>query len=215
MKRRLIILLALLTGIGVGVGYAATLTVSSFHLFAGTQTLTKGTCTLTGTAQTTDTFVDQNNANHNSGTTATMSVKPDSGKQQWTFVNFDLSSCAIPTTGGADTATVSLRIQTAPSASRTLTVTPVAATWADTLTWNQAQSLTYGSTTTTFSTGSSNNVTVSFPVTIDVDALIKGSTTNFGWRISDGGSQSGSDTTTFASSNGGSNRPQLVINYEK
>jgi hypothetical protein len=215
MRRRLIILIALLTGIGVGVGYAATLTVNSFHLFAGTQVLTKATCTLTGTTQTTDTYVDQNKPTSQFASTTTMIVKPDATKQQWTFVRFDLSSCAIPTTGGADTATLSLRITSAPTASRTLTVTPVTATWADTQTWTQAQSLTYGSATTTFSTGSSNNVTVSIPVTIDVDALIKSPTANYGWQISDGGSIAAGDATTFATSNAGSNRPTLVINYEK
>jgi hypothetical protein len=71
-----------------------------------------------------------------------------------------------------------------------------------------------GATTTTFATGTTAN-TVSIPVTIDVDALIKSSTANYGWRISDGGA--GAVATTLGAANNGtaSNRPTLVINYEK
>ncbi len=52
-------------------------------------------------------------------------------------------------------------------------------------------------------------------MTVDVDALIKSSSANFGWRLTDGGS--GNATTTFATSENGTanRRPQLVINYEK
>jgi hypothetical protein len=213
--KRLLLVLAVLTGLGAGVGYAATLAVGSTHLWAGTQSLTKATCTLSGTTQTTDTYVDQNHAGSQFSSATTMVVKPDASKQQWTFVRFDLSSCNLPTSGGADTATLSLRITTAPGASRTLTVTPVTSSWSSTLTWTQAQSLSYGGTTTTFSTGSTNNVTVNIAVTVDVDALIKSASANYGWRISDGGSSATSDATTFASSNAASNRPTLTIADEQ
>jgi hypothetical protein len=213
--RRILLLLALLTGVGAGVGYAATLVVSSTHLWAGTQSLTKSSCTLTGTSQTTDTYVDQSKATNQFGGAATMLVKPDATKQQWTFVRFDLSSCNIPTSGGADSATLSLFIKTAPTADRVLSVTPVTSTWASTLTWNSAQSLAYGSQTTTFHTGATNNSTVNIPVTIDVDALIKSASANDGWRISDGGSAVAGDATTFNTSSAGSGRPTLTINYEK
>jgi hypothetical protein len=145
-----------------------------------------------------------------------MKVAPGAGGQMWTFVRFDLSSCNIPSTGGADTATLSLRITNAPASDRTLTVTPVLSTWtgASLASFSNATSLTYGSATTTFTTGTTNNVTKSFPVTIDVDALIRNSTANYGWRITDGGS--GTLATTIASANNATaaNRPQLVINYE-
>jgi hypothetical protein len=195
--------------------FAATLNVASWHLWTGSQTLTKSTCTLTGTSVTTDTYADEAHAGDNS-TANTMKVAPGAGTQMWTFVRFDLSSCSIPTTGGADTATLSLRITNAPASDRTLAVTPVLSTWtgASLANFSGATSLGYGSTTTTFTTGTTNNVTKSFPVTIDVDALIKSSTANYGWRITDGGS--GTATTTIASANNATagNRPQLVINYE-
>ncbi len=195
--------------------FAATLNVASWHLWTGSQTLTKSSCTLTGTSVTTDTYADEAHAGDNS-TANTMKVAPGAGTQMWTFVRFDLSSCSIPTTGGADTATLSLRITNAPASDRTLAVTPVLSTWtgASLASFSGATSLGYGSTTTTFTTGTTNNVTKSFPVTIDVDALIKSSTANYGWRITDGGS--GTATTTIASANNATagNRPQLMINYE-
>jgi hypothetical protein len=213
--RRLALLFAVTLCACTTSAFAATLNVASWHLWTGSQSLTKSTCTLTGTSLTTDTYADEGHAGDNS-TANTMKVAPGAGTQMWTFVRFDLSSCTIPTTGGADTATLSLRITNAPASDRTLTVTPVLSTWtgASLANFSGATSLSYGSTTTTFTTGTANNVTKSFPVTIDVDALIKSSTANYGWRITDGGS--GTATTTIASANNATagNRPQLVINYE-
>jgi hypothetical protein len=210
--RRVAVLLAATIGLGAGAAYAASLTVGSWHLWAGSQTLTKATCTL-GASATTDTYVAQGSAGTNFGTNTTMLVRSNSASQDWSFIRFDLSSCNIPTTGGADTATLSLTVTTAPGNTRTITVTPVLSTWASgTLTWTAAQSLTYGSATTTFATGTTTG-TKTATVTVDVDNLIKSSSANFGWRLSDGGS--GNQTTTFATSNATSNTPQLVINYEK
>lgn len=216
--RRVALLLAATVAIGTavsfGAAFAATLDVGSDHLWAGTQTLTKSSCTLTGSA-TTDTYVWQGSASSSYGSGTTLLVQPNSGSQEWTFVQFDLSSCGIPTTGGADSATLKLTITSAPKSSRTLTVTPVLSSWSGSTTWNGAQSLSYGSSpTTTFATGSTSGATVSVPVTVDVDALIKGAST-YGWRISDGGASASRDTTTFASSNASSGKPQLVIDYEK
>lgn len=216
--RRVAVLLAATVGVGAGVAYAATLSVGSWHLWAGSQTLTKGTCTLTGTTQSTDTYVNNTSVNSNFGTATTMLVRPNATNQQWSFVAFDLSSCAIPTTGGADSATLKLTITSTPNTSRTLTVSPVLTAWSETgLTWTIAQTLSYGSATTTFATGTTNNATLSIPVTVDVDALIKNTSASFGWRVTDGGSQATGDTSTFATSenNNAGRRPQLVINYEK
>jgi len=211
--RRIAVLVAATIGVGAGVAYAASLNVGSWHLWAGSQTLTKSTCTLSGTTSTTDTYVAQGSPSTNFGTNTTMLVRSNSSSQDWAFVRFDLSSCNIPTTGGADSATLSLTVTSAPGNSRTITVTPVLSSWASgTLTWTAAQSLTYGSATTTFTTGTTTG-TKTATVTVDVDNLIKSSSANFGWRLSDGGS--GNQTTTFATSNASSNQPQLVVNYEK
>jgi len=216
--RRVAVVLAATVGIGAGVAYAATLTVGSWHLWAGSQTLTKGTCTLTGTTQTSDTYVTQATPGGTNGSATTMLVRSNSGSVDWSFVSFNLSSCSLPTTGGADTATLTLFITTAPASNRTLSLTPVLTTWSPTtLTWTAAQSLTYGSSaTTSFTTGTTNNVSRSATLTVDVDALIKNPSASFGWRINDT-TGSGNATTTFATSenvNAG-RRPQLVINYEK
>jgi len=211
--RRVAILLAATVGVSAGVAYAATLSVTSWHLWAGSQTLTKSTCTLQ--PSTTDTYVTQAAPGGSNGSAATMLVRSNTNGQDWTFVYFDLSSCAIPTTGGADTATLTLFITSAPGTSRTITVTPVLTSWTNSLTWTAAQSLSYGSATTTFTTGTTNNTAKSATVTVDVDALIKNPSASFGWRLSDTGS--GNATTTFASSNNltAADRPKLVINYEK
>ena len=214
--RRVAVLLAATVGIGAGVAYAATLTVGSWHLWAGSQTLTKGTCTLTGTTQTTDTDVVQATPGTANGSGTTMLVKSNAGSADWSFVSFNLSSCAIPTTGGADSATLTLFITTAPATSRTVTLTPVLTTWSNTLTWTTAQALSYGgAATTTITTGTTNNTAKTATVTVDIDALIKNTSANFGWRLSDTGATSA--TTTFATSDNATSarHPQLVINYEK
>jgi hypothetical protein len=211
--RRVAVLLAATVGVGAGVAYAASLSVGSWHLWAGSQTLTKGTCTLTGTAQTTDTEVVQTTPTTANGSATTMRVRSNNNSEDWSFVRFDLSSCNIPTTGGADSATLTLFVTVANN--RTMTVTPVLSSWSGTLTWNTAQTLSYGAATTTFAPGNSNNASKSATVTADVDALIKNSSANFGWRLSDAGG--GNQTTTFATSEDttASHKPQLVINYEK
>jgi len=218
MRLRLLAILAAATvGIGSASAYAATLGVGSWHLWTGSQTLTKATCTVTGSTAINDTYVQEASPNANSANSTTAIIRSStSGSREWMFIRFDLSTCALPTTGGADTATMKLVVKTTPAAARTLTVTPTLSTWAETLTWTQAQSVTYGSSaTTTFSTGTTNGATLSVPVTIDVDALIKSPTANYGWRISDAGASSTSTTTFNTVEATTALRPQLVINYEK
>jgi hypothetical protein len=89
----------------------------------------------------------------------------------------------------------------------------VTGTWASTLNWTQWLGLTLGSPTTTFTTGTTSNVSKSATVTVDVDGWIKNGATNFGWRIAD--LNTGSATTLISSTESTTNKPQLVINYEK
>jgi hypothetical protein len=217
MTRRLLVLGALTLAVSSSVAYAATLTVSSWHLWAGSQTLTKATCTVTGALI--DTYVEQNNATTSFGAAATLDLVPsgDAPKEKWVFVKFDLSSCAIPATGGADSATMSLYLSAAPTTSFNFDATRVTSTWASSLTWNQAQALTYaGSATTSAVGGTTSNVRINFPVTVDVDSFIKG-VSNYGWRISDTGAGQNAvkDLASFASTDSGANVPTLTINYEK
>ncbi len=217
MARRLLILLAVTLAVTTSVAYAASLNVSSWHLWAGSQALTKASCTVTGALV--DTYVDQNAATTGFGAAAILDVLPstDSPKEKWVFVKFDLSSCNIPTTGGADSATMSLRLSKAPKLSLNYDLTRVTSTWASTLTWNQAQALTYaGSPTASVASGTTAGVRLSFPVTADLDTFIKGGS-NFGWRISSTstGQNAVQDLGTFASTDSGTNVPTLTINYEQ
>ena len=218
MKIRLIVLVAAATlGAGSAVAFAATLAVGSAHIWTGSQTLTKGTCTVPATAIT-DTYVRENATTTSYGTQTTTIVRADAGLREWIFVRADLTSCTLPTTGGADTATLKLVVKTTATGGRTLTVTPVLSNWGNTLTWNQAQALTYGSSaTTTFATGTTNGATLSATVTVDVDALIRNSSASFGWRITDLGSTGTANTTTFNAVEAGTLglRPTLAVNYEK
>jgi hypothetical protein len=216
MRRFVLVVLAVTIAASIGTAFAASLGVGSWHLWAGSQTLTKATCTLSGTSSTTDTYVDEKLPTNAFGGSTTLSVGPKSGQRTWAFVRFDLSSCNIPSTGGADSATLNVRITTAPVSTRTLDVTPVLSTWDGATTWNGAQGLTYGANLATITTGTTSNVTKSVTVTANIDALIKNGGSSFGWRISEAGSAS-NVTTTFGSSENATaaNRPQLVVNYEK
>jgi hypothetical protein len=214
--RRLAVLFAVTIAASTSTAFAASLNVGSWHIWAGSQTLTKATCTLSGTSSTTDTYVDENAATSAFGSSTTLNVGPKSGKRTWMFVRFDLSSCSIPATGGADSATLNLRITTAPASTRTLDVTPVLSTWDGTMTWNGAQALSYGANLSTIKTGTVSNVTMSVTVTAYIDALIKNGGANFGWRISEASSNSNVATTFGSAENGtAANQTQLVVNYEK
>ncbi len=214
--RRLALLFAVTIAASTSTAFAASLSVGSWHIWAGSQALTKATCTLSGTSSTTDTDVDEKFPTATAGGSTTLSVGPKSGQRTWTFVRFDLLSCNIPATGGADSATLSLRITAAPASTRTLDVTPVLSTWDGTLTWNGAQTLSYGANFATITTGTVSNVTKSVTVTADIDALIKNGSASFGWRISEASGVT-NVTTLFGSAENATaaNQPQLVVNYEK
>jgi len=216
MRRLALIVLAVTIAASISTAFAASLGVGSWHIWAGSQTLTKATCTLSGTTSTTDTYVDENAVTSSFGGGTTLIVGPKTSKRTWAFVRFDLSSCNIPSTGGADSATLNLHITTAPTSTQTLDVTPVLSTWGGTTTWTGAQTLSYGANFATITTGTVSNVTKSVTVTADIDALIKNGGANFGWRISAAASAA-NVTTVFGSAENATaaNQPQLVVNYEK
>lgn len=196
-----------------GIASAASLNVGSWHLWSGAQTLTKAQCTVTGAS--TDTFVNEASPSQTNGTAKTLDIIPDTGSRRWTFLAFDLTSCAIPATGGADSATLSLYLSNAPTRSLTLALDRATSSWSNALNWTTAQSVTTA-TTTTATTGTSTGRWISFTVTGDVDAFIKGGA-NDGWRITESGmtQNANKDLTQFASTDSGANEPKLVIDYEK
>ncbi len=213
-RRWIAVIAAGALGAGTTVAFAATLGVGSWHLWAGADNLSLGVCTLTGSTTTSDTYVNQSSSGSNYSSATTMAVHPNSGSQEWAFVWFNVASCGIPTTGAADAATLVFVASGVPSPSRTLTLQPVTSSFTfSSVTWNNAQSLTYGTPTESFATPASAGSGVGFYVTQNVDNWIKG-TANYGWRISDGGSNTGT-TATFYTSNSASNQPQLQIIWTK
>jgi hypothetical protein len=212
---RLLVLLAVCLSVATATaGFAATLSVSSWHLWAGSQTLTKSSCTVTGASA--DTYVDEANPSAGSAGSLTIDALADGGSRRWAFLRFDLSSCNIPAGGGADSATLKLYMTRAPARSFTLTLARVLGSWSSSLSWNGAQSLTYAGATDTASSGTSTG-TVSFTVTANVDEFIQGISTNNGWVVTASGStqNANKDLIQFASSAASSNKPQLTISYER
>jgi hypothetical protein len=194
-----------------GVAYAASLGLGSKQLHAWSQSLTKGTCNQTSTSAD-DTYVQQLLPNSTAGGTATtLTIKPTAGSQDYAFIRFDLSGCSLPTTGGADSAVLTVRVTT--SGNDTISVFPVTSSWSSsTLNWNGVAGLTIGSTATgTFSANSTGNKTVT--VTADVDAAIKAGTL-WGWELR---ATSGNATVAIGAAENGTaaNRPSMTLSDEK
>ena len=194
-----------------GVGYAASLGLASKSLHAWTQTLTKATCNQTSTTAD-DTFVQQGSPTSTAGGTATtLTIRPTALLQDYAFIRFDLSGCSLPTTGGADSAVLTVRVTT--SGADTISVFPVTSSWSSsTLNWNGVSGLTVGSTATgTFSASSTGNKTVT--VTADVDTAIKAGAL-WGWELR---ATSGTATVAIgaAENNSAANRPSMTLSDEK
>jgi hypothetical protein len=217
MRRRRRTLLRLTLAIVVamtasaGVAYAASLGLSSKKLHAWSQTLTKGACNQTSSTAD-DTYVQQASANSTTGgTDTTLTIGGAAGSQDYAFIRFDLSGCGLPTTAGADSATLTLTVTS--KSNDTISVFPVYSSWSSaTLTWNGVGGLTIGPTaTTTFVPSSPGAFTVT--VTADVDAAIKAGTL-WGWELRD---TSGTSTSAVGASenNASGKRPSMTLSYEK
>lgn len=194
-----------------GVAYAASLGLTSKKLFAWSQTLTKATCNQTSTTAD-DTYVQQASPTSTAGGTATtLTIKPTAGSQDYAFIRFDLSGCSLPTTGGADSAVLSVTVTT--TGNDTISVFPVTTSWSSsTLNWNGVSGLTIGSTATgTFSTSTSGVKTVT--VTADVDSAIKAGAL-WGWELR---ATSGTATVAIGAAENGTagNRPSMTLSDEK
>ena len=208
---RLATAIVISSGVSVGVAYAATLGLGSNKLFAWSQTLTKGTCNQTSTTGD-DTYVQQLNPTSTAGGTATtLTISPIAATQNYAFIRFNLSGCSIPTTGGADSAVLTVNVRTA--GADTISLFPVTSSWSSsTLTWNGVSGLTIGSTATgTFSASSTGTKTVT--VTTDVDNAIKAGNL-WGWELR---ATSGSASVAIGAAENGTaaNRPSMTLSYEK
>lgn len=194
-----------------GAGYAAGIGLGSNDLHAWQQTLTKATCNQTSTTED-DTYVQQASPTSTAGSSATtLTIKPTAGSQDYAFIRFNLSGCSLPTTGGADSAVLSVTVTTA--GADTISLFPVTSSWSSaTLNWNGVGGLTIGSTATgTFSSSTTGTKTVT--VTADVDTAIKAGTL-WGWELR---ATAGTATVAIGSANNGTagNRPSMSLSDEK
>lgn len=208
---RLTVAIVVVMSSSVGVAYAASLGLGSKKLHAWSQTLTKGTCNQTS-ATADDTYVQQASPTSTAGGTDTnLTIGGAAGSQNYAFIRFDLSGCALPTTAGADNATLTVVVTT--KSNDTISVFPVYSGWSSlTLNWNGLGGLTIGAAaTTTFVPSTPGAMTV--PVTADVDAAIKTGTL-WGWELRD---TSGTAVSTIGSAenNATGKRPSMALSYEK
>jgi hypothetical protein len=194
-----------------GVAYGASVGLSSKQLHAWTQTLTKATCNQTSTTAD-DTYVQQALPTSTVGGTATtLTISPTAGAQDYAFIRFNLSGCSLPTTGGADSAVLSVTVIT--KGNDTISVFPVTSSWSSsTLTWNGVSGLTIGTTATGTFSGNSLG-TASVTVTADVDNAIKAGTL-WGWELK---ATSGVATVVIGASENltAANRPSMTLSDEK
>ena len=208
---RLTVAIVVTMSSSVGVAYAASLGVGSKKLHAWSQTLTKGTCNQTS-ATADDTYVQQAAPTSTSGGTDTnLTIGGAAGSQNYAFIRFDLSSCGLPTTAGADSAALTVSVTT--KSNDTISIFPVYSSWSSsTLNWNGLGGVTIGAVATTTLVPSTPGA-VTVPVTADVDAAIKAGTL-WGWELRD---TSGTATSAIGSSenNAAGKRPSMTLSYEK
>ena len=211
IPRRLVIAIVVAVATSIGIGYAASFGLSSNQLHVWSQTLTKGTCNQSS-ATADDTYVQQAAPTSTAGgNDANLTIGGPAGSQNYAFIRFDLSGCNLPTTAGADSASLTLSVTS--KSNDTISLFPVYSSWSSaTLNWNGLGGLTIGTTaTTTFVPSSPGGVTV--PVTADVDAAIKAGAF-WGWELRD---TSGTATSAVGSSenNAAGKRPSMTLSYEK
>jgi hypothetical protein len=219
MRRPFVVVLVALLPVclllGGAVGFAASLalTPKALVVFTSASSVPISTCTLTSSA---DTYADGAALNQgaNFGTATQLHVRSDALGNKRSFVRFNISSC-LPGGARIKTATLSLRLATAPGNSRTHQLHRVTASWGETtLTWSNQPGVA-ASATGAVATGTTNNVTLSWTVATDVQAFADG-TANNGWRVADSaegalGAQEGRYSSKEHAA--ASQRPTLAITY--
>jgi hypothetical protein len=191
---------------GVAVAHAASLGLSSAQLWAGSQMLTKGTCTPIES----DAEIRAGQPNQNFGNQSSETILSKNSGDQYVLIGFDLagSPCSLPTTGGADSAVLTINVTSTFKGPDTVSAYPITSPWdASTVTWNTMP--TYGSTAD-FSFSSVGSYT--FTVTARVDAAIK-SGAFYGWMLVD--TTGANNVRTVIAGNGSGQAPSIALSYEK
>jgi len=209
---------ALTALVATGIGVAALLSVTSESLTVhmAATSIPPTVCTLS--AADADSYVSSGSTSSNFGTATTLNVQAAGilGSDMRTFVRFSLASCSIPASSLVTAASLELFLYAAPGAARTYDAHRVTASWTETgITWSN-QPGTAASVTASVSTGTTDNVTLPWNVTSDVQAFVDG-TANNGWRVIDQDENPllGTQLGQFGSAEHGtaSQRPILEITY--
>jgi hypothetical protein len=188
-----------------GAGYAASVGLSSQKLHVWTQTLTKGTCNPTES----DAEIDQGNPNTNLGNQSSQTVLSKNNANSYVLVGFNVagSPCSLPTTGGADLASLTFVVTGTVKGPDTVSAYPITSAWnASTVTWNTMPS--FSSTPDFTFSGAGTYV---FTVTATVDAGIKNGF--YGWMLVDTTGTNNASTTIAGHAS--TQAPSMLLNYEK
>ena len=163
------------------------MSVTSGQVGAARQSLTKGSCQLDASAASDTSMPTRSKRNDTNGGDTTLQIRNNKNRVDNAFLRFDLGSCNVPTTGGADAATLTIVVTSATRTNHTVSLYPVTSSWSpSTLSWNAAQSLTIGSTPTDSFTTTTGAHTLT--VTADLDAAVRGGTL-WGWELVEHGRQ--------------------------
>jgi hypothetical protein len=220
--RRLAPLVAVGLLTSAAVAAAAGVTVATGLLATAGKTLTKATCTLSGTAAT-DTYVNESNKTQTNGSTSSLVVENVAAQRRRAFVRFDLGSCpsaANLSNAGVDSATLTVNFTSATGTPRTIKVYRVTADWTSSINWNTQPAFAAGSTAT-ISLTSVVPGSKSADVTKDLNDFLQSSPSplppygavvpNYGWVLTDEGA--GTGISTLNASETSSGKPTLTINY--
>ena len=187
------------------VGYAASVGLSSQKLHVWTQTLTKATCNPTES----DAEIDQGNPNANLGNQASETVLSKNTGNSYVLIGFNVAGapCSVPTTGGADLASLTFTVTGTFKGPDTISAYPITSAWsASTVTWNTMP--TFGSTPDFTFSGAGTYV---FTVTATVDSGIKNGF--YGWMLVD--TTGTNNATTTIAGHASTQPPSMLLNYEK
>jgi len=212
---------------GLVLGSTATLTVTPKNAGAFS------TCVLTAYPTTSsaalDAVVNEQAKTNSNGALATIPVQSRTTRNTRGFLRFDVAKCTPTIASSATVRTASLRLNlaVAPDVSRTYDIKrvtgpcPEAATtcWSENgLTWNNQPPVAAVATSTlTLGPSSATNQYYAFNVTADVAAMVAGTVSNYGWRVSDTAEAHATGyVAAFKAKDAGSNAsgaPVLVIAY--
>jgi hypothetical protein len=190
----------------VGVGYAASLGLTSKQLHAWSQTVTRGSCN----PAESDAEIDASNPNTNFGNQASQTVLSKNSGNSYVLIGFDPSAspCSLPTTAGADFATLTITVTGTTKGPDTVSAYPITSAWsASTVTWNTMPTFSATPDFTFSGVGTFN-----FTVTATVDGGIKSGAFR-GWMLVD--TTGTNNATTTIAGHPSAQAPSIALNYEK